>query len=303
MANGHVPVLLQQTLGLLAPAPGEVFLDGTVGAGGHAEKIAERLGPTGLLVCADDDPSMLSMASERLRGFPWVRMIGSDYSDLARLREAAGGRMFDGILLDLGMSSPQLDDPSRGFSFRSDGPLDMRRDPGTGGPSAREILRRSTERELADIFFRFGEERYSRRIARLLVAQRQKERIERTSQLSELVKSAIPRKAWPRTIHPATRVFQALRIAVNRELESLADFLDRFASHLAPGGRVTVISFHSLEDRMVKVSFRAQSSGAGKTLHVLTRKPVVPEETEIAANPRAASAKLRAARKLIQEET
>ena len=299
MADGHVPVLLQQTLGLLAPVPGEVFLDGTAGAGGHAEKIAERVGPTGLLVCADDDPSMLSIASGRLRGFPWVRMVRSDYSDLARLREAAGGRMFDGMLLDLGISSPQLDDPSRGFSFRGDGPLDMRRDPGSGGPSAREILRRSTERELADIFFRFGEERFSRRIARVLVAQRQRERIERTSQLADLVKSAIPRKAWPRTIHPATRVFQALRIAVNRELESLARFLEGFAAHLAPGGRVAVISFHSLEDRMVKVSFRERSAGAEATLRVLTRKPVVPEDMEIAENPRAASAKLRAARNIL----
>ena len=299
MADGHVPVLLQQTLGLLAPVPGEVFLDGTAGAGGHAEKIAERVGPTGLLVCADDDPSMLSIASGRLRGFPWVRMVRSDYSDLSRLREVAGGRMFDGMLLDLGISSPQLDDPSRGFSFRGDGPLDMRRDPGSGGPSAREILRRSTERELADIFFRFGEERFSRRIARVLVAQRQRERIERTSQLADLVKSAIPRKAWPRTIHPATRVFQALRIAVNRELESLARFLGGFAAHLAPGGRVAVISFHSLEDRMVKVSFRERSAGAEATLRVLTRKPVVPEDTEIAENPRAASAKLRAARNIL----
>jgi 16S rRNA (cytosine1402-N4)-methyltransferase len=299
VADGHVPVLLQQTLGLLAPVPGEVFLDGTAGAGGHAEKIAERVGPTGLLVCADDDPSMLSIASGRLRVFPWVRMVRSDYSDLARLREAAGGRMFDGMLLDLGISSPQLDDPSRGFSFRGDGPLDMRRDPGSGGPSAREILRRSTERELADIFFRFGEERFSRRIARVLVAQRQRERIERTSQLADLVKSAIPRKAWPRTIHPATRVFQALRIAVNRELESLARFLDGFAAHLAPGGRVAVISFHSLEDRMVKVSFRERSAGAEATLRVLTRKPVVPEDMEIAENPRAASAKLRAARNIL----
>lgn len=207
--------------------------------------------------------------------------------------------MFDGMLLDLGISSPQLDDPSRGFSFRGDGPLDMRRDPGSGGPSAREILRRSTERELADIFFRFGEERFSRRIARVLVAQRQRERIERTSQLADLVKSAIPRKAWPRKIHPATRVFQALRIAVNRELESLARFLGGFAAHLAPGGRVAVISFHSLEDRMVKVSFRERSAGAEATLRVLTRKPVVPEDTEIAENPRAASAKLRAARNIL----
>ena len=296
MANSHVPVLFQETLGLLAPAPGEVFLDGTAGAGGHAERIAEGVGPAGLLICADADPAMLATASERLRRFPWVRMVHADYSDLERFRETAGGRMFDGMLLDLGLSSRQLDDPSRGFSFRGDGPLDMRRDPGAGGRDAREILRRSTERELADIFFRFGEERFSRRIARAIVERRRKERVERTAQLADLVKSAIPRKAWPRSIHPATRVFQALRIAVNRELESLAAFLDRFASHLAPGGRVAVISFHSLEDRMVKVAFRTMSTGITASLCLLTRKPVVPGETEIARNPRAASARLRAAK-------
>lgn len=297
MADGHVPVLFQEILGLLAPAPGEVFLDGTVGGGGHAEQIAERIGPAGLLVCADADPAMLSMASERLRRFPRVRLVHADFSDLGALREAAGGRMFDGMLLDLGLSSPQLDDPSRGFSFRGDGPLDMRRDPGAGGADAREILRRATERELADLFFRYGEERFSRRIARALVARRREEPIERTAQLADLVRAAIPRKAWPRTIHPATRVFQALRIAVNRELESLADFLSRFASHLAAGGRTAVISFHSLEDRMVKVAFREQSAAAAGPLRVLTRKPVVPTKEEIERNPRAASAKLRAARK------
>ena len=299
MADGHVPVLLQEILGLLAPAPGEAFLDGTVGAGGHAERIAERIGPAGLLVCADADPAMLSMASERLRRFPRVRLVHADFSDLGALREATGGRMFDGMLLDLGLSSPQLDDPSRGFSFRGDGPLDMRRDPGAGGADAREILRRATERDLADLFFRYGEERFSRRIARALVARRREEPIERTAQLADLVRSAIPRKAWPRTIHPATRVFQALRIAVNRELESLDAFLDGFAAHLAPGGRVAVVSFHSLEDRMVKLSFRAQASGSAAALHVLTRKPVVPQEEEIERNPRAASAKLRAARKTV----
>ncbi len=297
MADGHVPVLLQETLALLAPGPGMVFLDGTVGAGGHAEKIAERVGAAGLLVCADGDPMMLSMAAERLSRFPWIRTVHADYAHLDTMREASGGRMFDGMLLDLGMSSPQLSDPSRGFSFRIDGPLDMRRDPGAGGVDARGILRRSSEKELADIFFRFGEERFSRRIARAIVERRRKEPIERTAQLAGLVTSVIPRKAWPRKIHPATRVFQALRIAVNRELESLAAFLDRFASHLAPGGRVAVISFHSLEDRMVKVAFRAQSAGAAASLSVLTRRPVLPEETEIAGNPRAASARLRAARK------
>jgi len=297
VADGHVPVLLQEILGLLIPAPGEVFLDGTVGAGGHAEAIAAAVGQAGLLVCGDSDPAMLATASERLRRFPWVRMVHSDYSDLETLREAAGGKMFDGMLLDLGLSSVQLSDPSRGFSFREDGPLDMRRDPRAGGVDAREILRRSGERDLADIFFRFGEERFSRRIARAIVARRRKEPIERTTQLAELVRSAIPRKAWPRSIHPATRVFQALRIAVNRELESLAAFLDRFASHLAPGGRVAVISFHSLEDRLVKVAFRTMATGSTASLCLLTRKPVSPGTREIADNPRAASARMRAAQK------
>lgn len=282
---------------MLGPAPGEAFFDGTVGAGGHAERIAGAIGPAGTLVCADADPAMLSVASVRLRGFPGVRMVHGDYSELDRMREAAGGRMFDGMLLDLGLSSLQLSDPSRGFSFRFDGPLDMRRDPSGGGPSAREILGRSTERELADLFFRFGEERFSRRIARMIAERRKREPIERTAQLASLVQAAVPRKAWPRSIHPATRVFQALRIAVNGELESLAAFLGRFAAHLAPGGRAAVISFHSLEDRMVKTAFRSLSAGPGAAFQALVRKPVVPGEEEIGKNPRAASAKLRAVRK------
>lgn len=302
MADGHVPVLFQETLELLAPAPGEIFLDGTVGAGGHAEEIAARVGPAGRVVCADGDPAMLRAAADRLRDFPWARPVHADFSDLARLREEAGGAAFDGILLDLGISSPQLDDPARGFSFRGDGPLDMRRDPGAGGPDARAILRRAGEKEIADLLYRFGEERYSRRIARAIVARRRAEPIERTSQLADLVQSAIPRKAWPRKIHPATRVFQALRIAVNRELESLAAFLERLPEALAPGGRVAIISFHSLEDRLVKVAFRTLSTGSEARLARLTRKPIVPGEEEIGRNPRAASAKLRGARRIGEEE-
>ncbi len=302
MAEGHIPVLLRETLELLAPAAGEVFLDGTAGAGGHAEEIARRVGPGGLLVCADADPRMLDLARERLRGYPQVRAVHADFADLDRLREAAGGRAFDGMLLDLGISSVQLDDPDRGFSFRADGPLDMRRDPGAGGPTAADILRRSGERELADIFYRYGEERFSRRIARAVADARKREPIRRTAELAALVKSAVPRRAWPRTIHPATRVFQALRIAVNRELESLAAFLDRFPAHLAPGGRVAVISFHSLEDRLVKTAFRAGSSGGGAVLEVLTRKPLGPGEEEVARNPRAGSARLRAARRISRRE-
>ncbi len=297
MTAGHIPVLLQETLGLLSPSPGEVFLDGTVGAGGHAVAIAERIGPGGILVCSDGDPGMLAVAAERLKGFSCIRTLHADYAEVGRLRDAAGGRPFDGMLLDLGMSSLQLDDPARGFSFREDGPLDMRRDPATPVPTARDILRRAGERELADIFFRFGEERFSRRIARAIVERRRREPIEGTLALAALVQGAIPRKAWPRGIHPATRVFQALRIAVNRELESLSDFLDGFLPHLAPGGRIAVISFHSLEDRLVKEAFRDLSRGGEAVLEVLTRKPVVPGREEVGMNPRARSAKLRAARR------
>jgi len=305
LATAHIPVLFQETLGLLAPAPGEVFLDGTTGAGGHAAEIARRIGPEGLLICADEDPSMLTIAAEKLAPFPWVLAVHSDFSDLASLREAAGGRRFDGMLLDLGISSFQLDDPSRGFTFREEGPLDMRRDPEGDRPTAAEILRDRREKELADLFYIFGEERFSRRIARAVVERRRREPVRTTTDLAGLVAAAIPRRAWPRDIHPATRVFQALRIAVNRELSSLEAFLDAFPEHLSPGGRVAVISFHSLEDRLVKTAFRRLGqAGKGEegAFRVLTRKPVVPTEQETRENPRARSAKLRAARKAIPEE-
>jgi 16S rRNA (cytosine1402-N4)-methyltransferase len=181
----------------------------------------------------------------------------------------------------------------------------MRRDPGGGGPTAAEMLRDLREKELADLFYGFGEERFSRRIARVLVERRRREPVRTTTELAALVASAIPRKAWPRDIHPATRVFQALRIAVNRELSSLEAFLDAFPEHLSPGGRVAVISFHSLEDRLVKTAFRAHAQGTqggGPALRLLTRKPVVPTEQESRENPRARSAKLRAARKELPEE-
>jgi 16S rRNA (cytosine1402-N4)-methyltransferase len=286
---------------LLSPAPGEVFLDGTVGAGGHAAAIASSIGAGGILVCADADPEMLAAAAETLRGLPCVRAIHADFSELDRLRAAADGRAFDGMLLDLGLSSVQLGDPERGFSFREDGPLDMRRDPSSGGPTARDILRRASEKDLADLFHRYGEERFARRIARAVIAARRKDPPERTTQLARLVERAVPRKARPGRIHPATRVFQALRIAVNRELESLKAFLDRFPEHLAPGGRVAVISYHSLEDRLVKTAFRAHAAGREVGIDVMTPRPVVPGDGEIIRNPRARSAKLRAARRSGQE--
>ncbi len=305
MATGHIPVLFHEVLELLAPGPGEVFLDGTTGAGGHAEEIARRLGPEGILVCADADPAMLALAEAKLASFASVRAVRSDFADLAALREVAGGRLFDGVLLDLGISSVQLDDPSRGFTFRQAGPLDMRRDPEGGGPTAADILREYREKELADLFYRFGEERFSRRIARAVIERRRREPIRTTTDLASLVAAAIPRKGWPRDIHPATRVFQALRIAVNRELDSLAAFLDAIPQHLAPGGRVAVISFHSLEDRMVKTAFRRRSRpGPGEegALLAITRKPVVPTAREALENPRARSARLRAAKRAVPEE-
>ncbi len=300
MLPDHIPVLFQETLEWLAPSPGGIFLDGTTGAGGHAAEIAAKVGPAGLLVCSDEDPSMLEVARRRLTAFPWVRFVHADFADLDRLREAAGGRTFDGALLDLGISSLQLDDPSRGFSFRMEGPLDMRRDPDGGGPTAAEVLRGSREKDLADLFFRYGEERFSRRIARAVVERRKREPILTTTGLAELVASAIPRKAWPRDIHPATRVFQALRIAVNRELASLETFVEAIPRHLSPGGRVAVISFHSLEDRIVKTAFRRSGPDPGEdppTLERMTRKPIVPSERETRENPRARSAKLRVARR------
>jgi 16S rRNA (cytosine1402-N4)-methyltransferase len=298
VTEGHVPVLFQETMELLAPSPGECFLDGTAGAGGHSEAIALRIGPAGLLVSADGDPSMLRIAAARLAPYPWVRTVHADFSDLERLREAADGRAFDGILLDLGISSIQLDDPGRGFTFREDGPLDMRRDPEGGGPSAADLLRTLREKEIADLVYRFGEERFSRRIAARIVEERRREPIGTTGRLARLVASAIPRKGWPRDIHPATRTFQALRIAVNGELDSVSAFLERFQPHLAPGGRVGIISFHSLEDRLVKVAFRAAAAGREASMELLTRKPVVPSPGEVRENPRSRSARFRVARRI-----
>ena len=297
---GHIPVLFDEVFELLAPAPGEVFLDGTAGAGGHSAEIAARVGPGGLLIFADEDPSMLAIAAEKLSPFPWAKPVQADFSDLDALREAAGGRLFDGMLLDLGISSLQLDDPSRGFSFRAQGPLDMRRNPGGDGPTAADILCERREEELADLFYLYGEERFSRRIARAVVERGKKKQLSTTTELAELVASVIPGGRRPGGIHPATRVFQALRIAVNRELDSLEAFLEAFPESLAPGGRAAVISFHSLEDRLVKTSFRRlahRAKGEKAAFEALTRKPVVPTKREMHENQRARSAKLRAVRK------
>ncbi|HMB02232.1 MAG TPA: 16S rRNA (cytosine(1402)-N(4))-methyltransferase RsmH [Isosphaeraceae bacterium] len=282
----HRPVLLNEVLAWLAPREGAVLVDGTVGAGGHAAALASRVGSTGRVIGLDRDPEMLALAASTTRGGP-VTLIQRPYSDLGTVLDDLRIDGVNGILLDLGLSSDQLGWAHRGFSFSSDGPLDMRFDPGSEETAADLVNTLSTE-ELANLFFQLGEERYSRRVARRIVGARRVEPITTTGRLAEIVRKSIPGKWGP--IDPATRVFQALRIRVNDELEHLETTLAHLADWLGPGGRAAIISFHSLEDRMVKVAFRDDPR-----LIVLTRKPVVASAEEAAANPRARSAKLRVA--------
>jgi 16S rRNA (cytosine1402-N4)-methyltransferase len=275
---------------LLAVRPGAFFVDGTVGAGGHAAEILARSAPDGRLLGADRDEEALAAAAEALAPFgARARLVQADFRELPDLLDEAP----DGILLDLGVSSLQLDRAERGFSLRLDGPLDMRMDR-RGGPTAADVLNRASEVELADIIHRYGEERAARRIARRIVEARRRTPLRRTLELAALVRGAAGRPRWrergPR-IDPATRTFQALRIYVNRELEDLGGTLARLAGRLAPGGRLAVIAFHSLEDREVKQAFRSLAV-AGYRL--LTRKPVRPGEDEVRRNPRSRSARLRA---------
>jgi 16S rRNA (cytosine1402-N4)-methyltransferase len=280
-------------LALLTPRPGGCYCDGTVGGGGHAEGILAASAPGGALLGVDRDGEGLAVAAERLRPFGGrAHLAQGDFRELPALARAAGMGPFDGILLDLGLSSLQLDDPSRGFSFSHDGPLDMRVDRAGGGPTAADLLRRLPEADLEAILRECGEERWARRIARALAAARARQPITTTAELARLVERSIPRRAWPPRTHAATRTFQALRIAVNRELEGLESGLEAAALLLKPGGRLAAVSFHSLEDRAVKVTFRRLAAGRGMV--ILTRKPVTPGSAEVAANPRARSAKLRA---------
>lgn len=287
---GHAPVLRAEVLALLQPRPGGRYLDATVGLGGHAEAILQASEPTGTLLGIDRDGEALILAAERLAPFgPRVRLRQGRHEAMAELVSAEEG--FDGILFDLGASSLQLDSAARGFSFGREGPLDMRMDQ-SGGETAADLVNRHPERELADLIFRWGEERWSRKIARAIVEARRQAPIRTTTALADIVARAIPRGAWPRHIHPATRTFQALRIAVNEELTGLGPALEGAVDLLRPGGRIAAISFHSLEDRIVKQTWRQlAASGRGR---ILTKRPVTPGEAEIAANPRARSAKLRA---------
>ena len=289
----HIPVLPCEVLSWLNPCSGGSYADGTLGLGGHAELILRQSGPEGQLFGFEWDAEAAALAQKRLSEFGGrFRLISSSYAEMAaRLRAEEIGPL-NGILLDLGVSSLQFDSPERGFSFQSDAPLDMRMNRSLPVTAA-EMLNRLSQDELADIFFHYGEERQARRIARFIAEARIAKPMTTTRQLAELVRQAIPVKYQPKKIHPATLVFQALRIAVNRELDNLAQVLTDAPQLLAPGGRLCIITFHSLEDRMVKQSFASNPALQG-----MTKKPVLPSAEEIAGNPRSRSAKLRVAEKI-----
>ena len=312
---GHVPVLLKEAIEFLSVRRGGTYVDATVGLGGHSYEIAKRLGAPGHLIGLDKDPAALKIAQERLtqglsttdydspgeskssarddkgKDWPTITLLKRSFAEVADGVEAGS---VDGILADVGVSSLQLDDAARGFSFQADGPLDMRMDP-QGERTAEQVVNHLDERQLADVIYEFGEERRSRRIARAICRSRP---IRSTSHLAEIISAAArPMNSEQRRIHPATRTFQALRIFVNRELDDLKALLGAAPGILKSGGRMVVISFHSLEDRIVKDAFRGEEN-KDKYFRVLTRKPVTASEEESGRNPRARSAKLRAAERI-----
>ena len=291
----HVPVLLDEVRELLQPQRGGAFVDCTLGLGGHARMLLEH--GAARLIGIDRDADALAMARTALAEFgDRVTCVHADYRELAAVLDAERVTLVAGVLADLGVSSMQLDREGRGFSFRRDEPLDMRMDR-TQGETAAALIDRVDEKDLADVIYRFGEERRSRQVARAIVMARQQAPIETTGRLAEIVRRAVAARGWQR-IDPATRTFQALRIWVNRELDGLDSFIGSAASRLQAGGRLAVISFHSLEDRVVKHTLRELARGDAAALKVLTKHPIVAGEAEAAANPRARSAKLRGAEKV-----
>jgi len=302
----HRPVLLEQTLEALHIRPDGLYLDGTAGGGGHSAAIAERL-TTGRLIALDQDPDAIRAAGKRLEGLP-ATLVQSNFADMDRVLAQLGIPGVDGILLDIGVSSHQLDAPERGFSYHHEAPLDMRMS--QSGRTAADLVATLSEKELADIFFRFGEEKFSRPIARAIVRERDKSPVETTLQLAELVSRSVPAAAR-RDGHPARRVFQALRIAVNGELDCLSTALDKAFDCLNPGGRLAIITFHSLEDAMVKTRFRTWQQGCtcpkelpvcvcGRTpaATAVLKKPAAATPQELADNPRSRSARLRCVEKV-----
>ncbi|MBN2022352.1 MAG: 16S rRNA (cytosine(1402)-N(4))-methyltransferase RsmH [Pirellulales bacterium] len=284
----HVPVLFDEVLHGLAPAPGQVLVDGTLGGGGHARALAQRVGPDGCVIALDRDPAAIAAAETRLAGLN-IRLVQANFRDLPEVLTALDLPAVDGVLLDLGLSSDQLADAQRGFSFSADGPLDLRFDPTEGEPTWRLVDRLSPE-NLADLIYAYGEERHSRRIARAIVERRRSGPIRTAGELAEIIRRSVPRGPGRPRIDPATRTFQALRIASNQELKSLDIALRRLPECLRPGGKLAIISFHSLEDRPVKEAFRDDPR-----LEALTRKPIRPSPEEVDRNPRSRSARLRLA--------
>jgi 16S rRNA (cytosine1402-N4)-methyltransferase len=290
--SSHTPVMLQEALRFLNPQPGGIYVDGTLGLGGHSKAILQQIGPKGRLIALDCDASALDIAKKNLSDFKTQCVfIHSNYRDLALQLQMQQIEKIDGLLVDLGLSSFQIDDPQRGFSLRAKGPLDMRMDQ-SEPLSAFDLIHSLSEKELDSILDNYGQERWHHRIARILVSERTKEPIETTEDLTRIILNAIPAKRSRQKIHPATRTYQAIRIAVNRELESLERLLASAEELLRPGGRIVVIAFHSLEDRIVKNIFR--DWGKEGKYHVLLKKPLRPSEEEIGRNPRARSARLRA---------
>jgi 16S rRNA (cytosine1402-N4)-methyltransferase len=294
MANVHEAVMVPEVVELLAPARGGLFVDCTVGLGGHGHALLEA--GASQLLGFDRDETALALARARLAPFgDRVALVHADYRDLDRVLDGRGITRVDGALADLGVSSMQLDADGRGFSFRRDEPLDMRMDR-SQGPSAADLLRDVDETDLADVIFRFGEERHSRRVARAIVGARRSGAIETTGRLAAIVRRAVPHVGHQR-IDPATRTFQALRIWVNRELDGLDAFLEAAGRRLLANARLAVITFHSLEDRIVKHTFRAMEK-ADTELRILTKRPLTPSDAEVERNARARSAKLRAIERL-----
>jgi 16S rRNA (cytosine1402-N4)-methyltransferase len=306
----HLSVMPDEVIHYLNPQPGGIYLDGTLGGGGHARLILEQCTPGGMLIGIDQDQEALRAAGQRLSGFgASAQLVHGNFGDLTSHLERLGVSALDGFILDLGVSSHQLDRPERGFSFQHDAPLDMRMDTSQGRTAA-DLLNDLPEEELERIIRNYGEERWAKRIASFIVKARLEAPIAGTFHLVDIIKGAVPKAKWDEHIHPATRTFQAIRIAVNRELENLEKGLKAALNHLNPGGRGVVISFHSLEDRIVKHIFREYASGCTcprnlpvcvcnnlPRVKVLTGRPVMATEMEISGNPRSRSAKLRAVEK------
>lgn len=289
----HIPVLTKEVLEFLNPEPGENFVDCTIDGGGHAREILKKISPDGKLLGIDLDEEMIKNTRAEIKNENLI-LANDNFRNLKKITEEKKFSPVSGILIDLGWSSIQIEKSGRGFSFLKDEPLDMRYS--SFGISAAEAVNQLSEKDLADVFWQYGEERFSRRIAKKIVEARKKKRILTTFDLVDAVKTSVSKSYERGRLHPATRVFQALRIYVNQELENLKEVLPQSVEILAPGGRLAVISFHSLEDRIVKNFFREMKKEG--RLEILTKKPVVPSDEEIKSNPRSRSAKLRVVRKI-----